>query len=170
MSVCNRRHSCLQPSGGRGPGITSRRTYGKTRFSVKAMRDATRSANSRELGNRTLTHDQPAAASRTTLLCLRAPGRFARGKFVARIAKRSARRDVLHRFYKSKAIPICFVPILLGKHVILLGHKMGRRLRPQTPAFFFVLMWIDGFARLNEPTSEVTHTIKLSGSCYCRDD
>ncbi len=134
------------------------------------MRDATRSANSRELGNRTLTHDQPAAASRTTLLCLRAPGRFARGKFVARIAKRSARRDVLHRFYKSKAIPICFVPILLGKHVILLGHKMGRRLRPQTPAFFFVLMWIDGFARLNEPTSEVTHTIKLSGSCYCRDD
>jgi hypothetical protein len=99
-----------------------------------------------KLGNRRRTHDQPAAASRTALLCLKAPGRFARGKFVARIAIRSTRPDVLHRFYKSKAIPICFVPILRDKHVILLGHKMGRRLRPQTPAFFFVLMWISNFA------------------------
>ena len=39
---------------------------------------------------------------------------------------------------------MCFVPILRDKHVILLGHKMGRRLRPQTPAFFFVLTEIDG--------------------------
>jgi hypothetical protein len=71
------------------------------------------------------------------------------------------RRDVLHRFYKSKAIPICFVPTLLDKHVILLGHKMGRRLRPQTPAFFFVLMSTDGRAQINEPANQVIH-IKLS--------
>jgi hypothetical protein len=92
-------------------------------------------------------------------LCLRAPAGFARGDLplASRIGRRDAMQcDVLHRFYKSKAIPIRFVPTLPPKHVILLGHKMGRSLRPQTPAFFFLLMWIDGLARLNEPTLEAT--------------
>jgi len=50
-----------------------------------------------------------------------------------------------------------FIPYPAGKHVILLGHKTGRSLRPQTPAFFFVPMAIDGLTRFNEPTSEATH-------------
>jgi hypothetical protein len=51
-----------------------------------------------------------------------------------------------------------FIPYPAGKHVILLGHKTGRSLRPQTPAFFFVLMRIDGRARINDPTSEATQS------------